>query len=199
MMKKVLSAIGSVIFGIIAAFFIIITLVGMILCTPIDFIRYHLSPYYKGTKEKYTWQFTFFNPYYMLYNLIKRKNLPIEFYHDTNSEYRHDGFFIYNNALILPDCGFVYDDEEEKWIFNEYVEDEDADANNCTEIDIYIDKEMKRCNEFCGENTCNYVYALVVYNEIPENAPTEFEHFRFIPVKNDDYKSALEAIINYIA
>jgi len=124
----------------------------------------------------------------------------IEFYRDKENQASCFGYFVYNNALILPDYGFGYDEDEEKWFCDDYDEDAHPDANDCTEIDIckdIIDEEMKRCNELCGENTCDYVYALVDYNDIPENAPTEFEHFSFIQVKNEDYKSALKAIVNY--
>ncbi len=200
MMKKAFSKIGEFFFMIFIGISIIIIFIGMILCTPIDFIRYRLSPYYKDTKEKYQWNDPFLNPYFKLYNLIKKENLPIEFYRDKENQASCFGYFVYNNALILPDYGFGYDEDEEKWFCDDYDEDAHPDANDCTEIDIckdIIDEEIKRCNELCGENTCNYVYALVDYNDIPENAPTDFEHFSFIQVKNEDYKSALKAIVNY--
>ncbi|MBQ7132346.1 MAG: hypothetical protein IJO29_07205 [Oscillospiraceae bacterium] len=192
MMKKVLSAIGNVFLNIIAVFFLIIIFVGMILSTPIDFIRYRMSAYYKNTKEKYSWHVTSFSPYYRIYNIIHKHNLPVEYVRNAENPVDRYGYFIYNNSLILPDCCWEYTDEKGWWFF-----EDDEDGN---EIEIhaqsYVDECIEEYNNFSGMNTCNFAYILTNNSDIPENAVTQFKNHRIITYKDDDILSALKAIIN---
>ena len=64
---------------ILAVPLIILWFLWVIIITPYDYVRYKCSRYYKDTKEKYSWLYTF-SYYLRLYDAVKKADLPIDFY-----------------------------------------------------------------------------------------------------------------------
>ncbi len=114
-LNKLKNTIGKVLAYIVAIPIVILLLIGLVLYllfVPFDILRYHRMPYYKGTKKKYKFFITS-KDIVILYNKIKQKDLPIEYFCNIECEY-----FIKDNVVLLP--GRCYDSFEEKdgeWYF----------------------------------------------------------------------------------
>ena len=92
-----------------------IILLLLLLWTPIDYIKYKFSRYYKDTKEKYSWMCAV-SCYVRLYDLIKKENLPIEYHRCNDSHVTGYGYFVYKDVLILNDYELSYDPEKQIWL-----------------------------------------------------------------------------------
>lgn len=167
---------------------VIIYVLYLFLITPIDYFRYKRSMYYKDTKEKYSWLCTV-SHCIKLYDLIKKHNLPIDYYRDYDAPLAGDGYFIYKDILILS----VYETElcfdETKNIWTIEIEDEYVDIKEEVEADI------KRCNDFLKDNICTRALVFIYDEVYKEHPDVKYEKIDFLPVKNNSYIDALKTII----
>ncbi len=114
-MDKLKNTIEKVLAYIVAIPILILLLIGLVLYllfVPFDILRYHRMPYYKDTRKKYK-LFITSKDIVVLYNDIRQKKLPIEYFCNFECEY-----FIKDNVVLLP--GWCYDSFEEKdgeWYF----------------------------------------------------------------------------------
>ena len=168
----------------------LIFLLGLLIITPFDYLKYKRTQYYKDTHEKYSWLCTS-SCYINLYDSIKKENLPIEYYRCDYSPITGYGYFVYRDTLILNDYESdepYYDTEKNIWTVK--VEDE--------YIDIREDVEgtIERCNDLLKSEVCKRAIVLIdseIYSEHPD---VKYEKFDFLPVNDNNDIKALKAIIN---
>ncbi len=152
---------------------LLIGLVLYLLFVPFDILRYHRMPYYKKTKKKYKFFITS-KDIVLLYNKIKQKNLPIEYFCNNECEY-----FIKDNVVLLP--GWYYDSIEEKdgkwcFLFDYDSESEEKNATIPTPMKHVLTEEFASIRE---EHKCLPGKFLVFYNDITD--AQKFELFKKCP------------------
>ena len=178
----------NVLIGILSLPVILLVLFSLLLYTPIDFIRYRRSLYYRDTKEKYRW-LSGMSSNVKLYNTIRKENLPVQFIRDDSRPANCYGYFVFENNLILCEDTPVFNAAEKRWEFEEedvYIEF-DAAA---------VQSEIDRCNELLNENVCTFAYVLLDHDDIPPEAPLVFETYRLVPVREKNYAAALREILD---
>ncbi len=146
-MKDALKKFGQCLLVILLLPILLLFLLGFLIYTPYDFIKYLRSPYYKDTRRKYRWLFASSNCF-KLYNAIKKSSLPIEYVEDPENFYGM-GYFFYRDTLILYDEIPSYDDETGAWtVSRENDHEEDIGVN----IEDVIRDEIESCNSLIGED-----------------------------------------------
>ena len=162
-------------------------LLGLLIITPFDYLKYKKSRYYKDTKEKYSWLCT--SSYYIkFYDMIKNENLPIDFYRcNQGVPLTGYGFFVYKDILILNDYEPCYDEEKNIWLVE--IEDEYVD------IIEDVKRSIDRCNELLKKDVCKRAVVLID-NDLYEQHPNlKYENIEFLPVNNDLDIEAIKTLI----
>ena len=135
-MKEKRSALKDVLYTLLFLPLILLSIIGFLVFTPIDFVRYKRMAYYKDTRTKYH-LFISLSPYVQLYNAVKKSALPID-YHPSDADFCEGyGFFTYKDTLILNDIAPHFDKKENRWtveINDEYVslQDEGVGCAACS-------------------------------------------------------------------
>lgn len=155
---------------------VVLALLGLVLYTPVDCLRYKRSRYYKDTRERYSW-LAGGSCYVKLYGLIKRETLPIEYHRYTHSAATAHGCFLYGDTLILNDYEPCYDAEQDVWTIE--VDDEYVDIRGD------VDGEITRCNEFLGTERCQKALVLIDRDVWEEHPEAHYERIEFLPVDGD--------------
>lgn len=160
----------------------LLLLLGLLITTPIDYIRYKCSRYFKDTKERYSW-LSYSSYYVKLYDTVKKHGLPIDYYRCDSVKINGYGFFIYNDTLILNDYEPSFDIEKEAW--TDEIEDE------YVPIEEEAKRRIKECNEALNREACIKAVLLIdedLYNEHPD---VKCENVKVFPVANkyDDIAS----------
>ncbi len=161
--------------------------IGFLLYTPIDFVRYRKTRYYKDTKEKYTWLSTV-SYYVRLYDVVKSAKLPIEYFRCAEVSLNGYGYFIYKNILILNNYEICYDNEINAWtveIEDEYIRVEEA-----------VRQDIQEFNEFMKADISDRAVILVDNDEIFESNLPELENCEFLLKSQGGTATALQ---NFIA
>ena len=118
--KPIKEAVLNVLYLLIAILFLLLT----VIITPFDYMKYKRTRYYKDTKERYTWLCTS-SHYIGFYEMIKKANLPIDYYRYDNIPVAGYGYFVYKDTLILSDYDPCYDEDGNIWqvmVEDEYVD-----------------------------------------------------------------------------
>ena len=186
-MKKIFKKIFDIFLTAIALPFVFILLFLLVLYTPIDYLRYKKTFYYKQIKEKYTW-LCGGSTYIKVYDLVQKNKLPIDFYRNKAVSTTGYGYFVYQDSLLLIDYNICYDDELEKWVVN-FGDDEPAPLESVAigEIDAF--------NSKFGKNIEKAVVLIdeEIYNDIVKY---NFSDIVFLKVENDKYLPALKDFLN---
>lgn len=182
-MKKILNGILTVLVFPLAILF----LLGLALYTPIDYVKYKRSAYYKDRGEKYTWLCASAS-YLGIYEVIKKHGLPISFYKGEAEDFTGYGFFVYKDVLIVGDLLDLSVDEERK-IFTTETDDEYVDIASEVEADI------KEVNKLLGEDRVKTAAVLVDRDLLEENPEISYEGFELIPLVYSNYLDALRLIV----
>lgn len=162
-----------------------IFLLLLILVTPFDYLKYIRTRYYKDTKEKYSWFCT--NSYYIgLYDLIKKENLPIDYYPCKEGSVAGYGYFVCRDTLILNDYEPCYDAEKQTWLVE--VEDEYVD------MEQHAETVREQCNRQLGSEVCKKTAILMDQDLLKENPEVTYEKIRLIPVSDCWDKDALKQL-----
>ena len=118
-LKDVSENIGSTVFVCVLIIVFLplclLLLVGAILYTPIDYIKFKQSAYQKDFPRKYKW-LCGRHVDNMVYSVIKENNLPISylrFYED----YELSGDFLYKDTVLNFSQPFFFDEKKEEWLF----------------------------------------------------------------------------------
>ncbi len=93
----------------------LLLLVGAVLYTPIDYIKFKRSAYQKDFPRKYKW-LCGRHVDNTVYSIIKENNLPISylrFYED----YEFSGDFLYKDTVLNFSPHFFFDEKKEEWLF----------------------------------------------------------------------------------
>ncbi len=164
-MDKLKNTMGKVLAYIVAIPIVILLLIGLVLYllfVPFDILRYHRMPYYKETGKKYKFFITS-KDIVILYNKIKQKKLPIEYFYNNECEY-----FIKDNVVLFP--GWCYDSFEEKddewyFLFDFDSESGEADTTVPTLMKDVLSEELVSIRE---EHKGLPAKFLVFYNDITD-------------------------------
>ena len=126
----------------------LLLLVGAILYTPIDYIKFKRSAYQKDFPRKYKW-LCGRHVDNKVYSIIKENNLPISylrFYED----YELSGDFLYKDTVLNFSQPFFFDEKKEEWLFwphnkdeNEVEDDEDDEVEDNTD-DCLSEEESRK-------------------------------------------------------
>ena len=156
---------------------ILLFLLWVLLYTPFDYLKYKKSRYYNDTKEKYSW-FCAFSAYIKFYDLIKKENLPIDFYRCSDTPVTGYGFFVYKDTLILNDYEEpCYDEEKNIWLVE--IEDEYIDMKD----DVV--EAIERCNKLLKKDVCKKAVVLMDKDLYEEHPNVEYKNIDFLPVSSD--------------
>ncbi len=165
---------------------ILLFLLWLIITTPIDYIQYKRSRYYKDTKEKYSW--LCMSSYYIkFYDLIQKENLPIDYYRCDDVSITGYGFFVYKDILILNDYEPCYDEEKNIWLVE--IEDEYVD------IKEDVEDVIGRCNELLKKDVCKKAVVLIDKDLFEEHLDVKYENIDFLPVENDHDVEAIKTLM----
>ncbi len=166
---------------------VLLFLLGLLIATPFDYIKYKRTQYYKDTHEKYSWLCT--SSYYItLYDLIKKENLPIAYYRCYDALVTGYGYFIYKDTLILNDYEPCFDGERKVWTVE--IEDEYVD------IKEEVEAAIENCNAFLKAEVCKKAVVLIDRDVLSEHPDTRYDFFAFVPVCDDDIATALKSMID---
>lgn len=121
----------------------LLVLVGQILYTPIDYIKFKRSRYQKDFPHKYSFACGV-HPDNEVYTLIQENHLPIE-YIKWNEDYDMHGYFLCGDSLLNFTEPFFYDEKKKVWLFwpgeeeKEPVEIEENEGEDNTDDCVAID------------------------------------------------------------
>lgn len=176
-MKRVFEWILYVVLSPLAIPLILLWIIGLILYTPIDYIKYKYSLFYKTERKKYSWLITR-NINFSFYNIILKNNLPIEFFHNSQSSHLgkrgwlESGWFVYDGTLIIFNDYFKFNSDNNKgeWIWG-VAQDEDDDVEDGEEsdeftIDRLIESEINAANKAIGKTICDKAIILTKHKNI---------------------------------
>ncbi len=182
-MKNAKNIILTILFFPIALLF----LLGLLITTPFDYYKYKRTRYYKDTHEKYSWLCT--SSYYIkFYDMIKKNNLPVDYYRSNFESFTGHGYFIYKDILILIDYEPCFDAERNIWTVE--IEDEYID------IKSDVEETIEECNAFLNGDICKRAIVLIDDEVYCEHPDLKYDHFDFLPVMNGNELKALKTIIN---
>ena len=185
-MKNKKEAIKQIILIILLLPIIVLFLLWVLLITPIDYIKYKRSHYYKDTKEKYTWFCT--RSYWIkVYELIKKENLPIDYYRCDDAPITGYGFFVYKDTLVLNAGEPCYDAEKNIWLVE--IDDEYVD------IKVDVEAEIARCNDLLKNDVCKKAVILIDEDVYQEHPDVQYENIEFLPVNKEFDVEALKMIV----
>lgn len=183
---KAVNVMSQTIFTILFFPVVLLFIVGLLIITPFDYFKYKQSHYYKDTKEKYSWLCA--SSYYIkFYDLIKKENLPIEYYRSDYAPITGYGYFVYKDILLLNDYEPCYDEEKNIWLVE--IEDEYVDIK--TDVEDAID----RCNELLKNDTCKKAVVIIDEDLFNEHPDVKYENIDFLPVSNDLDIEAIKAFL----
>ncbi len=164
---------------------VILFLLWLLIVTPIDYFKYKRTRYYKDTKEKYSWLCT--SSYYItLYELIKKENLPIDYYR-CNDMFAGYGFFVYKDIIILNDYELCYD--EERNIFTAEIEDEYVDIRDD------VENTINECNKLLKKDVCKKAIVLIDKELFNEHPDVKYENIEFLPADDSFDIDAIKTFI----
>ncbi len=156
--------------------------------TPVDFVRWCISPYRRDFGGRYPWMVSQNNPYFLIYNLIQRKHLPIRFYRDDTVKVACFGWFVYEDTLILPDMGWEYDEEKNRWVTEE-------DDQTVVLDEAWVQKQLDDCNRAAGGEVCCQVILLCDEDEeVDAAAFAPMQDVRIMPADPQRYLNILRKI-----
>lgn len=116
---------------------LLIAALWLLLMTPIDYIRYKKSPYYKDLRKKYTFAVCY-NDTYVLYNLIKKREIPEIVYH-PKKENDPCGYFTLFDILLVCDLSTtIYYEKKKDGFYLIAPEEEASDGNENEDKDNEI-------------------------------------------------------------
>lgn len=117
-MKAFVSKLGQILLLVLLTPFLLLGAILALLYIPVDHIRYKRSHYYKDFGLRYH-VFVGISPYYRLYEVIKKNDLPIRYIKTTgDGEHIAHGYFLYGDTLIFNDFSNVYyNDDENLWVY----------------------------------------------------------------------------------
>ena len=107
--------------------FCLLLLIGYVLYTPIDYIKFKRSAYQKDFPRKYKW-LCGRHVDNRIYTIIKENDLPIS-YLRSYDDYELAGNFLYKDIALEFSQPFFFDDKKEEWLFWPH-NDGDNEAEN---------------------------------------------------------------------
>lgn len=195
MLKKILSKIGSFFGMLFAILLALIFGICVVFLLPFDYIKYKRSFYYKKERKKYK-LYAATGIIFEIYNEIIKNDLPIKYIPNPNDDSLEEGWFVYNNTLIIPNCfAFEYNTVAEKWNYCcEIPENDDADKSVIMSLDEYLETEIQEANELAGDTICDKAIVLIDANCI-DNVEFAKKESRFL-VYNDNREEVLNDFCN---
>lgn len=193
--------------------FLLLLLIGSLLYTPIDFIKFKRSRHQKDFPRKYTW-LCGRHPDNAAYTVTKERNLPVTYLQNNNPELT--GVFLYKHTVLHFSNPFFFDDKKNEWLFWPHAEDEEADEDAKTEeieeveedntddclpieaaLDLIREQYRERFPDATFENLIFFYQAKDVKSLYSETALKQLEeNSLFVPYEK---KRLEEALLKYIS
>ena len=131
-MKKLISVIKDALMTCIIVVVLIFTTICIVIAAPFRCLQYRKSHFYRDTGTPFKIgmmdHFTF-----VLYELIKKEQLPIRYLMPSDPEKRCDGFFLAGTTLLIHNLpGIFYEEKLGGW--TAYPEDEEPLADTVAQI-----------------------------------------------------------------
>ena len=136
--------------------FCFLLLIGYILYTPIDYIKFKRSAYQKDFPRKYKW-LCGKHVDNDIYTIVKENSLPIS-YLRFYDDYELSGDFLYKDIALNFSQPFFYDDKKESWLFW-------PGNNDGCEVEETEDSEFEDNTDDCMTEEESREYILGEFNE----------------------------------
>ncbi|MBR5272347.1 MAG: hypothetical protein IKU25_03000 [Clostridia bacterium] len=138
---------------------LVLSIFVLIFYVPIDYVKYKRSLYCKNTNQKYR-LFMGTNPEVVLYDIVYKNSLPIEYVAAPEKSEREIGWFVYNNTLIIPSCyDFSFDSEKNQWFY-------ECENESFLTLDEYMEVEISDVNKFFDRIICDKAIVLIKRGQI---------------------------------
>lgn len=158
-MKKFLEELeNDLLVIILTPVILLIALVG----TPIDFIRYRRSAFYRDTHHKYD-LFLGTTTWIRLYEIMRRDNLPLDF-HLWSTKEETSGYFRCRDTLLVLDHLLAYAPNLQEWLVLYHPDDHEP----CTPLSEVRELALENFRQKTRVSDCRRVVLLADINDIPE-------------------------------
>ncbi len=180
--KEILSAILAV---PVTAVTLLVMAIRSVLTAPFRWLRYRQSSFYRDLGEPLR-SFKEDSGVYEMYNLVKDRNLPIQFFPKDPQKPSAGGWFLYKGTLILHDLRVMrYLAEENRWM-----------VHYATPLMEYVLGQVAEVNKVPGHMECTQMFLPVNRKEIikADRARAE-QDFRFVLYDKGELGEILDAYI----
>ena len=135
-MKKILSAIRNVFLTIFVVVMLLFTTICIVIASPFRWMQYRKTHFYRETGIPFRIgimdHFTF-----VLYELIRKENLPIRYLMPKDPKQSCDGFFLAGTTLLIHNLsGISYEERLGGW--TAYPEDEEPLSDTIAAILLHL-------------------------------------------------------------
>lgn len=189
---KILTRIKEFLITAFLVFALILSALWAFLKTPIHYIAYKRSNFFKDFKRKYR-LFICVNPDYRMYNLIRKHNLPIQYIPSNPQQPEDGGYFVYKRTLIIHNLTQVeYRENINKWVFRQ------AKSNTEAPMPIfeYVMDALTLVNSLPGHEECTQMLLLLNRKQVLKaDLPRAEADRRFLMHSGKDLSEILDAYI----
>lgn len=135
-MKKLLHFIRDALLSVFVVILLLFTTICIVIASPFRWVQYRKSHFYRETGIPFRIgimdHFTF-----VLYELIRKENLPIRYLMPKDPKHACDGFFLAGNTLLIHNLpGISYEERLGGW--TAYPEDEEHLTDTVAEILLHL-------------------------------------------------------------
>ena len=159
-MKKIFSKIFEVFLLIVAIPYLCTAIIALLVCVPVDCIRYRHSAFYRDTHHKY--ELLIVNSMWVrLYEIMHRDHLPLDFHlHSTDEDTM--GYFRYRDTLLVLDCPLEYASDRQQWI----VLCDEEDQEPCMPLPEALALSLEDFHQKTNGSDCRRAVTLANINDI---------------------------------
>lgn len=135
-MKKILHFIRNALLSVFVLILLLFTTICIVIASPFRWMQYRKSHFFRETGIPFRIgimdHFTF-----VLYELIRKEDLPIRYLMPKDPKRSCDGFFLAGTTLLIHDLpGICYDERLDGW--TAYPEDEEPLPDTVAEILLHL-------------------------------------------------------------
>lgn len=121
----------------------LLLLIGSVLYTPIDYVKFKRSEYQKDFPRKYNWLCGTHTDN-KIYTIVKQNSLPIS-YHKLYDDYELSGAFVYKDTVLNFSNPFFFDSDKSKWLFWPHNDKEESDVEDTEDEALQENDSIEDC------------------------------------------------------